>query len=553
MKQHDDAWVAKGRHGSATDSVRRSGSRILTGFQLSGSRTLASLVLLVALLISWVGPESVSAQTASQEAYIRTLYQAYFQRNPGVSELSTWTSWFQRGSSTEDIHASFISSEEFYNRLNRDDDRWVTNVFRIVVGRNPTVPEFNYWKQRYFALGRNRRNFGLEFLKSMGNRQPGNDFGNSQNSLVAQTRQLTAQARNLSSAVNRELGGSFTILRMQVNSLLTATAVLQSTAGRANPNRTLLENNYRDCVAAYQGVQAGLRNQPGAFNSQLHLNQMANTLGAIRNQLGTSLPPIGIAPGFPNRPIPVQPSLPAPVWTPAERATLQSLTRSLGQQVTSLYYLLQGLSRNDYRYQGLTTDMQWYSGQVTQLQNEIMGGSDRRTVRRSVRQLQNKNQDFLQRVQGQAVDIRLQQGLYQVSHLLNQIRDTTGGGNNEPGFGQLPQPIPNQQQLLAEIDQAIRQCDRLIVVYTAYLLYGRPVQIYLADLRNTRQQLVVLRTAVVNNTGALQLNTDMNAVVGSILNLQQPWSDVTRVVGRVDENDMNGLKTSATRLRALTQ
>lgn len=147
----------------------------------------------------------LQGQTASQQEYFRGLYRAYYERNPSVAELSEWVSWFRRGSSAEEVHASFLFSEEFFNRVNRNSDRSLNSVFQIVVGRRPTAQELNYWKQRFLALRQDRRAFGLEVLNSMGNHRPGSGSIGSSSSMDSLARQLSSQVRHLRNAVNQEL------------------------------------------------------------------------------------------------------------------------------------------------------------------------------------------------------------------------------------------------------------------------------------------------------------------------------------------------------------
>lgn len=495
------------------------------------------------------------AQSDSQQQFITDLYQSYFQRTPGLREINEWTGWFRQGSSAEEIHASIISSEEFFNLVGRDADRFVTNVFRIVNGRNPSAQEFSYWRQRLLANGMDRRKYGLEFLKSMGNRRPGSDWGQPTNDVQPLARQLASQSRSLLTSVNREIPWSNTVVRMQVSSLVAASARLQGAAERNDTRNISIA--FQDVQSAVSGMESSLRRQSGAFSSQLYLNQIQRTSQQIASRLGynqwpgTQLPSIPGS-GFPVLP-PIQNNSP---WSPTQRRQLDRYLHDLGSEVSSLYYLLRDLSQYDNRYQNLVTDMQWYSSRVNQMSSDIQRGTDIRSVRQSYRQLVRQAENFEQRIRGEQVDVRLRQGLFQVSQTLYQIGAIVGVGNAGGNAGGIPgtrPDIPNRQELLAEVNRAIAVCDRLIAVYSSYVLYGRPVQVYLADLRNTRQQLVVLRNAMMENADPLQIRTDVSAVVSSVSNLQGPWAQFSQSVRSVDSNDMNALTTSASRLRSLSQ
>lgn len=518
-------------------------------FRLSRqSAWVASLTFFILLSIGWMSPNVLQAQNASQESFIRDLYQSYFQRNPGIPEVNTWMDWFRRGSTAEEIHASIISSDEYFNRIGRDPDRWLTNTYRIVTGANPTVQEFNYWKQRYVAYGMDRRKFGLEFLKAMSNRRPGAEWEQTQPSNVqALSRQLVSQVRNFQTAINRETAGDAVVLRMQTTSLMTAAIRLQ-TAASANNASSNLATAFHDVQSALAGVQASMRNQAGAFSSRVYLNQTVQTTQQISQILNISArPPIG-NPGF-YPPVGV-PTLPGGVWSPRELQQLNQLTSNLSQEVSSLYYVLRSLNQYDFRYQALMNDMQWYSNQVDQFRNAINSNQNRRTVGRSLQTLTQQAENFNQRISGQNVDVRLRQGFFQLGQTLSQISQVVGG-NLGPG-NSIPE-IPNREALLLEINRAIGQCDRLIAIYSSYVLYGRPVQVFLADLRNTRQQLIVLRSALQDQTELLQVRTDLNAVVTSINGLNQPWGQMSRSIPNISNGDLNELKTSASRLTSLAQ
>jgi len=45
-------------------------------------------------------------------AFIVSLYREYYQRVPSQGEVNEWLGWLQRGSSYDDVHASFIGSDE---------------------------------------------------------------------------------------------------------------------------------------------------------------------------------------------------------------------------------------------------------------------------------------------------------------------------------------------------------------------------------------------------------------------------------------------------------
>lgn len=509
------------------------------------------LALVVLLMLSG---GSLQAQTASQRRFIGDLYQAYFQREPSATELQEWLSWFQRGNSAEEIHASFISSEEFFNRMRRNTDRWLAEVFRIVVGRSPSGQELRYWRDRYQALRLDRRAFGLEFLKAMGNRRPGSGAIAPSNTLESLGSQVYSQARSLRSAILSEFSNDATVLRLQANSLVTAASRIRAATGQANPDLSQVRQTVLDARSAFLGVQAGLRGQYGGFESQLYLSQVKDSLQRLSREAGIEgsggvggppgyYPPAGI-PGWPS------PDRPGNDWDSQQWRTLNRSTRALSSEVNSLYYLLQNLARQDYRYQALAADMQWYAGRVSDLSDAVNDGRGQGRLRRLLRELQQKSEEFSRRIAGQRVDVRLRQGLFQVDLHLAQIQAVVGGdGAGVPSVPPSYPAAPDYRPLLLEIDRAIAECDRLIAIYSAYVIFGRPVQVYLADLRSVRQQLQVLRAVVTSNDQA-QIRRQINSTTGSISRLEQPWSQLRRSVNTSNAADMSGLSAAAARIQA---
>ena len=509
---------------------------------------LASLLVLV-----WTG--GVQAQTASQRNFIVGMYQSYFQRDPTRANINEWLGWFQRGSSAEEIHASFIASDELFARMNRDSDRWLSYVFQVVVGRNPTAQEFNYWRGRYRQLRQDRRAFGLEFLNSMGNRRPSSGPSQPSNALESLGGQVYSQSRSLRSAIISEFSNNATVLRLQANTLVSAASKVRSATAQRESDIQQIRQAIIDAQSAFLGVQAGLRGQYGGFQSQLFLNQVKETLNQLAVGVGIQGggavnpspefgPPIGL-PGWPS------PDRPGGNWQTSEWISLTRLTRELSSEVHSLYYLLQSLARTDYRYQSLAGDMQLYAARVNDFSNAINDNIRRGRLRRMLGELQNASADFTRRIAGQRVDVRLRQGLFQVDLSLAKLQSIVGGGNaGGPGIPPSYPAAPDYRQLLIEVDRAIAECDRLIAIYSTYVIFGRPVQVYLADLRTVRQQLQVLRAVAVSKNEAL-VRSEVSVIVEKNSKLQQPWTQMRRTVSSSNAADMNGLNSAVSRIQAL--
>ncbi|MFM7738562.1 MAG: DUF4214 domain-containing protein, partial [Planctomycetota bacterium] len=201
-------------------------------------RLIVRLSLIAALLMI---PTIVSAQRFDNRDFITQLYREYYQRVPTSQEMNVWLSGMQRGDAPLDVHASFIGSDEYFERCGLNSNTWLNNIFVAVTNRSPTSEEFRYWSQRLRQLGYNRRAVGKEFLQSYGGQAAippqgggGTAYDQIPSQMISNSRQLVQNVRNEVTGFN----GSLVLL--QANNLQ---SILQK-------SQKALENYQRDPLAA---------------------------------------------------------------------------------------------------------------------------------------------------------------------------------------------------------------------------------------------------------------------------------------------------------------
>ena len=91
-------------------------------------------------------------------------YRDYFGRDPRVNERQAWQSHIDRGDSLDDVHAKLLSGVEFYTRADRDDRRYIENMYLAVLGRRPQKAEVDAWIRQLERRGGLRREIAREFL-----------------------------------------------------------------------------------------------------------------------------------------------------------------------------------------------------------------------------------------------------------------------------------------------------------------------------------------------------------------------------------------------------
>lgn len=95
---------------------------------------------------------------------IAAWFREYMNRDLRDQERQVWQSSIDRGVSMDDVQAELLAHNEFYTQANRDDERYIENMYLAVLGRRPQQAEVDAWVRRLEAKHGLRREIAREFL-----------------------------------------------------------------------------------------------------------------------------------------------------------------------------------------------------------------------------------------------------------------------------------------------------------------------------------------------------------------------------------------------------
>lgn len=88
---------------------------------------------------------------------VTRLYKLYLGRAPTGAELAAARiSASDLDSITQRLPLKLMASQEYFDLAQNNRDFWLTNVFGVIVGRQPSQAEVAQWKQRFSDLGFSR-------------------------------------------------------------------------------------------------------------------------------------------------------------------------------------------------------------------------------------------------------------------------------------------------------------------------------------------------------------------------------------------------------------
>ncbi|RIK85193.1 MAG: hypothetical protein DCC67_04240 [Planctomycetota bacterium] len=92
-------------------------------------------------------------------------YRQYLHREPTVPELSAWQAYLQSGKSPQDILAYILGSSEYFDRMGNQRDAYLTELYRSIMGRQPTASELQQFASQYQQYGGARTDFVRDVLR----------------------------------------------------------------------------------------------------------------------------------------------------------------------------------------------------------------------------------------------------------------------------------------------------------------------------------------------------------------------------------------------------
>lgn len=125
----------------------------------------------VAMQLEPVRPVYGDPIQIDQDAQIATIvkwFNEYLGRPPSDRELSVWLDSLQRGYTLRQVQLELLGHNQFFNRCGRDKQTYITRIHQLLVGKNPTQQEMDYWLGRYEAQNGIRRELAREFQDAVG-------------------------------------------------------------------------------------------------------------------------------------------------------------------------------------------------------------------------------------------------------------------------------------------------------------------------------------------------------------------------------------------------
>ncbi|MCC6493605.1 MAG: YbaY family lipoprotein [Pirellulales bacterium] len=122
------------------------------------------------LQVTLVRPASAPSPGANTYAVgqldqITQWYRQYLRREPTVPELSAWQAYLQSGKSPQDVLAYILGSSEYFDRMDNQRDSYLAELYRSVMGRQPTASELQQFTTQYQQYGGARTDFVRDVLR----------------------------------------------------------------------------------------------------------------------------------------------------------------------------------------------------------------------------------------------------------------------------------------------------------------------------------------------------------------------------------------------------
>lgn len=173
---YDPAHVSQNGRYMVYASVLVNGREVYRTNQLQPVQAQQGGIRTVALQLDQVQPSTSPYPNApqvrlgedAQIAQIVKWFNDYIGRNPSDQELVAYLGAIRQGQSMSQIQLSLLANENFFNRCDADKRVYIERMHQMLIGRNPTPEELNYWIARYDAQGGIRRNLAQEFQGALG-------------------------------------------------------------------------------------------------------------------------------------------------------------------------------------------------------------------------------------------------------------------------------------------------------------------------------------------------------------------------------------------------
>jgi uncharacterized lipoprotein YbaY len=106
-----------------------------------------------------------STYAVGQLEQINKWYRQHLRRDPYPQELSAWQTHLQAGRAPQDILAYILGSSEYFDRMGNQRDPYLSEVYRSLIGRQPTAAELQQFLAQYQQYGGARTDFVRDVLR----------------------------------------------------------------------------------------------------------------------------------------------------------------------------------------------------------------------------------------------------------------------------------------------------------------------------------------------------------------------------------------------------
>jgi hypothetical protein len=88
------------------------------------------------------------AYASSPEELVRYWYEKFLKREGDAGGVAYWVQSFQQGNSPEMVLATMLTSQEYYDLGGGTPQGFITNLFRDIVGCDPSPAEYGSFLRR---------------------------------------------------------------------------------------------------------------------------------------------------------------------------------------------------------------------------------------------------------------------------------------------------------------------------------------------------------------------------------------------------------------------
>lgn len=488
------------------------------------------VALLALLLFTAPAPAQGTAPGPDPAVFVRDLYVRFAATDPTPQMVSFWVNELKKGREVNDVIANVLGSDQAFSRSQRNYDVWVSSLYPDLLGRPAEPGAAEHWRKRLRELRDDRVKLAREFLQAAGAEIAGGAGGPPPNvrpeelpDLLRTTTQLLNEATRAECA-----GANGWMLREQANYLSTTVAnamrVLRNPA--ANPK------GYAETVTSIDQALGIFRTNLSqsrfqAPQTKLHADQAAQVVAALAGNAGIAPPPgPGGLPGGLSR---------------ADARRLSQAAGEMDRDAAAASATFRSILGNNWSARQLLRDVEGYANETDSLRSDIRAGYP---VAELVARTQGLNQvaaNVSAAVSKGGVDVRVYQAWYKAAASLAAFTQLVGAGAGPGPVPPVGGGVTVPREAFAAIDQAIAECDAVILGLKPYSFYHRSVAPLIADLQDLRNRYATLRQTALRPTLRRELEGQLDGIAAKYRPINANWREASRDPRLQNIPDLNDL------------